>query len=430
MMIMGAYRWSRLYSLVWMLMSCGVVLATPQTSDCERALAFCADINYPFEQVEFKGCLWFTFTLEETQQVHVVATSSGGKFGLSGPHSLEDPCRSEPLPFCVSTSMDQLTINGQLQPGVYYITVNFPDGIGSDIDIDVLRGLGCADEELEPGNTDCGSALVFCSDLQQTFPEGWSPTMALCLWYSFVLEETTQVQLSVAHRGSKIYLHGPFEPGAPCPPCGGEALLGGEHVLQVGLDMSPGIYYIAVSLSAGSSPSQVVIDAQEGLACLECDDCLPAFELSVGTPYILNAWVHVPELSGSTTSFTTPKVVIESPPGTYLTAGGPSGPIIDGWQRIEVGFELTSSAAMKALFTASSGTVYYDDIRIFPRDGSMRSYVYDPVNLRFVAELDERHFATFYEYDGEGKLIRVKKETERGVMTIQETRNNSSKLSP
>ena len=57
----------------------------------------------------------------------------------------------------------------------------------------------------------------------------------------------------------------------------------------------------------------------------------------------------------------------------------------------------------------------------------MKSYVYDPVNMRLSAELDERHFATFYEYDEEGKLKRLKKETEKGVMTIQETKSNSAK---
>jgi hypothetical protein len=44
-----------------------------------------------------------------------------------------------------------------------------------------------------------------------------------------------------------------------------------------------------------------------------------------------------------------------------------------------------------------------------------------------MAELDERNYATFYEYDEEGKLIRVKKETEKGVMTIQENRDNIKK---
>ena len=57
----------------------------------------------------------------------------------------------------------------------------------------------------------------------------------------------------------------------------------------------------------------------------------------------------------------------------------------------------------------------------------MKSYVYDPINMRLVAELDERNYATMYEYDEEGKLVRVKKETERGIMTIKENRNNTSK---
>ena len=54
----------------------------------------------------------------------------------------------------------------------------------------------------------------------------------------------------------------------------------------------------------------------------------------------------------------------------------------------------------------------------------MMSYVYDPISLRLMAELDERNYATLYEYDEEGKLIRVKKETEKGIMTIQENRDN------
>jgi hypothetical protein len=44
-----------------------------------------------------------------------------------------------------------------------------------------------------------------------------------------------------------------------------------------------------------------------------------------------------------------------------------------------------------------------------------------------MAELDENNYATFYEYDLEGGLIRVKKETEKGIFTIQETRSNTYK---
>jgi hypothetical protein len=40
-----------------------------------------------------------------------------------------------------------------------------------------------------------------------------------------------------------------------------------------------------------------------------------------------------------------------------------------------------------------------------------------------MAELDENNYATFYEYDDEGTLTRVKKETEKGIKTIRETRS-------
>ena len=50
----------------------------------------------------------------------------------------------------------------------------------------------------------------------------------------------------------------------------------------------------------------------------------------------------------------------------------------------------------------------------------MKSYVYDPRSLRLMAVLDEQNFATLYEYDGEGQLTRTKKETEKGIVTLQE----------
>ena len=75
----------------------------------------------------------------------------------------------------------------------------------------------------------------------------------------------------------------------------------------------------------------------------------------------------------------------------------------------------------------NAGSCLFDDLRIFPFNGTMKSYVYDPVSLKLSAELDERNYASIYEYNEEGKLIRIKKETERGVMTIREIQNNSSK---
>ena len=52
----------------------------------------------------------------------------------------------------------------------------------------------------------------------------------------------------------------------------------------------------------------------------------------------------------------------------------------------------------------------------------MKSYVYDPVSLRLMADLDENNYATYYEYDDDGTLIRVKRETEKGILTLKETR--------
>jgi hypothetical protein len=40
-----------------------------------------------------------------------------------------------------------------------------------------------------------------------------------------------------------------------------------------------------------------------------------------------------------------------------------------------------------------------------------------------MADLDENNYTTFYEYDDDGTLIRVKRETERGIKTVKESRN-------
>jgi len=83
--------------------------------------------------------------------------------------------------------------------------------------------------------------------------------------------------------------------------------------------------------------------------------------------------------------------------------------------------------AITAAQSTTSVMAYFDDIRIHPFNGNMKSFVYDPNTQRLMAELDENNYATFYEYDQEGGLIRVKKETEKGVYTIQETRSSSAK---
>ncbi|MFS2186920.1 hypothetical protein ACCC92_09590 [Mucilaginibacter sp. Mucisp84] len=106
--------------------------------------------------------------------------------------------------------------------------------------------------------------------------------------------------------------------------------------------------------------------------------------------------------------------------------------VVEGWKLLEGVLDLTTYAAGSALNISvkakSTGTnVYVDDIRIHPFDAHMKTYAYDDKTMRLMAELDENAFATFYEYDDEGLLIRVKKETERGIKTLKESRSGYRK---
>lgn len=108
----------------------------------------------------------------------------------------------------------------------------------------------------------------------------------------------------------------------------------------------------------------------------------------------------------------------------------PSGDIIEGWQRIVGEFTIPALATdmqIDLVNESSSIEAFFDDVRVHPFNASMKSYVYDPETLWLTAELDDNNYATFYEYDMEGQLIRIKKETARGIMTIQESRSSNPK---
>lgn len=114
--------------------------------------------------------------------------------------------------------------------------------------------------------------------------------------------------------------------------------------------------------------------------------------------------------------------------GNYrFTAGGEA---IDGWRRIEGTFttpHLTTGTEFTltiGLNRHSMAPLYFDDIRIQPFESSMQTYVYDPENHKLVATLDENNFATLYSYDKQGNLFLVKKETEKGIMTVQQSRTH------
>jgi len=102
---------------------------------------------------------------------------------------------------------------------------------------------------------------------------------------------------------------------------------------------------------------------------------------------------------------------------------------VDGWTRLQVNvdaFRIGSGNQVHIDVINTSGvTIYVDDIRIQPKVGAMKSFVYDPDKLWLVAEQDNFGFTTFYSYDEEGTLVQVKQETERGIITLSTSRQNT-----
>jgi hypothetical protein len=155
----------------------------------------------------------------------------------------------------------------------------------------------------------------------------------------------------------------------------------------------------------------------------------PVFSVPSGKKMLLSAWVKESCLPAGTVSCSTylnsSIKVMQAGNGLEIVNLRPSGPIIEGWQKIEGEFTTPANGTGISLVfvNGSSSANHFDDIRVHPYHANMKSYVYDPITLRLTAELDANNYATFYEYDEEGTLIRVKKETKEGVKTIKETRS-------
>jgi len=156
-------------------------------------------------------------------------------------------------------------------------------------------------------------------------------------------------------------------------------------------------------------------------------------ELQPGKTYVFSAWVS---LGANYDGYTLEDKVRISydpdPTQSGFVSFLPSGPMINGWQRVETTFIAEENSSQPDGYWKIGFNIidpdmaqfpaYIDDIRIYPLDGNIQTYVYDPLNYRLSAVLDNNNFATFYHYDEEGNLFLVKKETAEGVKTIQETR--------
>jgi len=115
--------------------------------------------------------------------------------------------------------------------------------------------------------------------------------------------------------------------------------------------------------------------------------------------------------------------------GTSLLSESPYK-TIEGWQKLELSFRVSSneisqlSSISFLVNNLNNQDIYVDDLRIHPLHGGMQTTVVDPIDFRVLANLDNNNYATFYNYDSEGRLIQVKKETDRGIVTLSTGRQN------
>ncbi len=67
-----------------------------------------------------------------------------------------------------------------------------------------------------------------------------------------------------------------------------------------------------------------------------------------------------------------------------------------------------------------ANTIFVDDIKFLPTDAlsGASAAVYDPTTYRPLAFFDDRHFGTYFVYNGQGKMFATVLETERGVRTM------------
>lgn len=150
-------------------------------------------------------------------------------------------------------------------------------------------------------------------------------------------------------------------------------------------------------------------------------DCYETFNPSPGK-YIVGAWIHndrEDDIFKIQLSYYAAGTGLIGTEEIILTAGDR----FDGWQRLEgkITIPTTATKVDIDLINLTSGDVYVDDFRMHPELAGMTTVVYDPATLLPMATHDGYNFTTFYNYDENLQLSRVKVETIEGIRTITET---------
>lgn len=160
-------------------------------------------------------------------------------------------------------------------------------------------------------------------------------------------------------------------------------------------------------------------------------------ELEPKKTYHISAWIHTANMNlqspenlaySNVTDSIGINIILPNNERVFII---PNGEVIEGWQKVSGTFTMPSGmrTQIQIGFTAQK-TFNIDDIRIYPQNSAIQTYVYDPFNYKVKAVLDQNNYATIYNYDDEGNLFALKKETVKGIKTIQVSSSNLKSEKP
>ncbi len=202
-----------------------------------------------------------------------------------------------------------------------------------------------------------------------------------------------------------------------------------------------GLYSLRLSPAGATSTSYAIAIPDANTQCPDADGfaCQANFAPAASQRYQASVWVAddnslacgAPVADAANRTATSPRLKLEyqaegSASWVALATGyvGEKSPVLEGWQRIILDIDLPAEAVRLRIGLEAPGggedSFYFDDFRMYPFEAMVVNYVYHPSTLRLMAQLDENGYAVFYEYDDEGRLMRQKRETERGIMTVSE----------
>lgn len=189
-----------------------------------------------------------------------------------------------------------------------------------------------------------------------------------------------------------------------------------RHSGKTSLKITPATHYKSYGITTVPTcplEERQNTDIPQGYPAGSCNCPPPLFNPTPGE-YVFSVWIK------QTGTGATAKVIVGSAPSDDAVA---SGPVIEGWQRFEGTCTIPNApiAITLKLDNGSSADAYFDDFRFHPFSAGMTTTVYDPVTFLPMATHDGNNYTTFYNYDENLQLVRVKVETTEGIKTVSET---------